>query len=99
MLPALLANKHYRLRALVPYGSRDSQVWVYEPQAHFYGEKLGPREHASASALVTLLTPVARLRPILGVVQSAVAVSGIAVIFLVILIRFGWRREKACDEI
>lgn len=99
VLPALRENKHYHLRALVPYGSRASQVWVYEPQTHFYGKMLGPREHASASALVTLLTPVARLRPILGVVQSAVAASGMAVIFLVILIRFGWRREKACDEI
>jgi 4-amino-4-deoxy-L-arabinose transferase-like glycosyltransferase len=98
VLPALKANPHYHLQATVPYGGHRSQIWVYEPQTSFRLEKLGPPE-SNHSTLIILLAPVARLRPILSIIEAAVVGSGIAVIVLTFLIRYAWRRGKAFDEI
>lgn len=99
VLPALQANPHYQLQVTVPYGRRHSQIWVYHPQTGFRFEKLGPPPANSDPTLIALLTPVTRLRPILGVIETAIAASGIAVVMLTLLIRFAWRRGKAYDEI
>lgn len=99
VLPALKANPHYHLEATVPYAGHHSQIWVYQPQGKFSSESLAPPQVKNDSTLMTLLIPVARLRPILGVIEAAVAASGVAVLILMLLIRFAWRRGKACDDI
>jgi hypothetical protein len=99
VIPALKANPHYHLQATVPYGEHHSQIWVYQPQTSFKFEKLGPLPTNNDSVFLALLTPVARLRPILGVIEAAVLASGIGVVVLTLLIRFAWRRGKAYDEI
>ena len=99
VLPALKANSHYHLQATIPHGRHASQIWVYQPQESFKHEDLRPQVMGNDSPLVTLLTPVARLRPILLAIEAAVVISGIAVVILIFLIRFGWRRGKAYDEI
>jgi 4-amino-4-deoxy-L-arabinose transferase-like glycosyltransferase len=99
VLPALRANPHYHLQATVPYGGHRSQIWIYRPQTGFRFESLGPHPVDNNSTLMTLLTPAARLRPILSVIEAGVEVSGMAVIVLTLLIRFAWRRGKAFDEI
>jgi len=99
VLPALKANTHYHLEATVPNGEHYSQLWIYRPQTAFRSEKLGPSPVKNDSPFLTLLAPTARLRPILSVIEAAVVASGVAVVVLVFLIRFSWRRGKACDEI
>lgn len=98
VLPALKANPHYHLEATVPYGGHHSQIWVYQPQAGFKFEKLGPPPTDNDSVFLALLTPAARLRPILSVIEDAIVASGIGVVVLTLLIRFAWRRGKAYDE-
>jgi 4-amino-4-deoxy-L-arabinose transferase-like glycosyltransferase len=97
LIPALRNNPHYYLTALVPYGGRVSQIWAYEPQKNFSEKELAPT--GGSGLVMSLLHPVALLRPILGSVESAVIDSGAVVFLLIVLIRFSWRRGKACDEI
>jgi hypothetical protein len=99
LLPALKSNPHYHLQVTIPRGHHASQIWLYQPQERFRNEKLGPQTIGNGSPIVTLLTPVARLRPILKIIEAAVVASSIAVVILIFLIRFGWRRGKAYDEI
>ena len=99
MVPALTANRHYHLLSAVPYGGHRSEIWEYEPQRHFASDQLGPRETPGASPLGGLLTPAARLRPILGTITGIVTVSGLAVIVLTIVIRVLWRRGKESYEL
>lgn len=99
ILPALRLNPHYHLVAIIPYGGHHSQVWEYQPQKVFVGEHLAPASGKAASPLGSLLTPVARLRPILGSIDSVVVDSGLAVLLFTALVRFAWRRGKAPDDI
>jgi 4-amino-4-deoxy-L-arabinose transferase-like glycosyltransferase len=99
ILPALKDNMRYHLQATVPYGKRYSQIWVYRPQTAFKPGKFSPSPVKNDSPFLTLLTPVARLRSILSVIEAAVVASGVAVVGLMFLIRFAWRRGKAYDEI
>ena len=99
LLPALRLNPHYHLVAIIPYGGHHSQVWQYEPQKVFLGEHLAPATGSTDSPLGSLLTPVARLRPILGSIDSVVVDSGLVVLIFTALVRFAWRRGKAPDEI
>jgi hypothetical protein len=99
MLPALAANHHYRLVASIPYGGHDSQVWEYEPQSRFQAESFGPRVSRTAAPLGSVLTPPARLKPILGTITDVVASTGIAILLFTIIVRLAWRRGKASHEI
>jgi 4-amino-4-deoxy-L-arabinose transferase-like glycosyltransferase len=99
LLPELAANHHYHLVAAVPYGGHNSQIWEYEPQRRFERDGLAPRNNAGASPLGGLLTPAARLRPILGTITGIVSISGLAVLLLTIVIRVMWRRGKESYEV
>ena len=99
LLPALATNHHYNLVAAVPYGGHKSEIWEYEPQARFEREQLAPRSDAGASPLGGLLTPAARLRPILGTITGIVSISGLAVLLLTIIIRTMWRRGKESYDV
>lgn len=98
VLPALAANHHYRLVASIPYGGHDSQVWEYEPQSRFRAESLGPRV-GRAAPLGSVLTPPARLKPILGTITDIVGCTGIAVLLFTVIVRLAWRRGKASHEV
>jgi hypothetical protein len=99
ILPALDANHHYRLVASIPYGGHDTQVWEYEPQSRFQDESFGPRVNRTATPLGSVLTPPARLKPILGTITDVVASTGIAILLFTIIVRLAWRRGKASHEI
>lgn len=99
LLPALRLNPHYRLVAVIPYGGHHTQVWDYQPQNAFVGAHLAPITRRADSPLGAFLTPVARLKPLLGSIDSVVLDSGIAVLFFTALVRFAWRRGKAPDDI
>jgi Dolichyl-phosphate-mannose-protein mannosyltransferase len=98
ILPTLVANQHYHLVAKVPYGGHESKIWEYEPQKWFKAEQLGVRVRVGDSPLGGLLTPAARLRPILGTISDIVSSTGIAAFLFTITVRFAWRRRKASDE-
>jgi hypothetical protein len=93
LVPLLVHSTHYQLAATIPYW--DSLIWVRDPQVHVSYDL--PR--ATGSPLVSILTPAARLRPLLGKITGAVAASGIAVFVLTLLIRFAWRRRKAAQDL
>jgi len=99
ILPALNRNHHYRLVASIPYGGHDTQVWEYEPQSHFQAESFGPSVSRTATPLGSVLTPPARLKPILGTITDVVASTGIAILLFTIIVRLAWRRGKASHEI
>lgn len=99
ILPALAANHHYRLVASIPYGGHDSQVWEYEPQSRFQAESFGPRVSRAQAPLGSVLTPPARLKPILGTITDIVTCTGIAILLFTIIVRLAWRRGKASHEI
>jgi hypothetical protein len=99
ILPALEANHHYRLVASIPYGGHDTQVWEYEPQSRFRAESSGPRVSRAAMPLGSVLTPPARLKPILGTITDVVVSTGIAILLFTIIVRLAWRRGKASHEI
>lgn len=92
LVPLLIQSKHYRLAATIPYW--DSLIWLRDPQVHV-SYQLPP---STGSPLASILTPAARLRPLLGKITAAVAGSGMAVLVLTLLIRFAWRRRKAAEE-
>jgi 4-amino-4-deoxy-L-arabinose transferase-like glycosyltransferase len=98
LLPALEANAHYQLTAAVPYGSKDSEIWEYRPSGHFESLDLSPPT-PPGTPLGSLLTPAIRPRAILGTLGSTVIFSGAGVLLITVLIRLGWRRGKASDEI
>ncbi len=98
LLPALEANTNYQLVAEVPYGRRDSQVWEYRLLNAVTTADLAPVS-APSTPLGSFLTPGAHTRPVLGTLGTSVIVSGLAVAFMTVLVRFGWRRGKASDEI
>jgi hypothetical protein len=93
LVPLLAQSKHYRVAAAIPYWH--SLIWLREPQLHVSYHLAA----STGSPLVTILTPAARLRPLLGKITEAVAGSGIAVLLLTLLIRFTWRRRKAAEEL
>jgi hypothetical protein len=99
IVPALDANHHYRLVASIPYGGHDTRVWQYEPQSRFQAESFGPRVSKTATPLGSVLTPPARLKPILGTITDVVASTGIAILLFTIIVRLAWRRRKASHEI
>jgi len=92
LVPLLVDSKHYRLAAAIPYWH--SLIWLRDPQVPVHYSL--PR--SAGSPLISILTPAARLRPLLGKITGAVAASGIAVLLLTLLIRFTWRRRKAAEE-
>jgi hypothetical protein len=98
ILPALATNRHYHLMTSVPYGGHDSEVWEYEPQRRFQDEELSPHMNKNDSPLGGLLTPPARLKPILGIITDIVALTGLAVLLFTIIVRLTWRRGKASHE-
>jgi len=99
ILPALTASQNYHLVALVPYGTRTSQIWEYEPQAQFRSARQSTALAAGPSLLQSVLMPTPRLRPLMGSVSTLVLGSGVCVASFTILVRFGWRRGKASDEV
>jgi hypothetical protein len=98
VLPALAANPRYHLVASVPYGGHDTEVWEYKPQTRFRAERLAPAVSKAESPLGSLLTPPARLRPILGTITGIVTLTGIAVLLFAAAVRLAWRRGKASHE-
>ena len=98
VLPALAANRHYHLLTSVPYGGHESEVWKYEPQRRFQSELLNPHVSKDESPLGSLLTPPARLKPILGTITDIVTLTGLAVLLFTIVVRLAWRRGKASHE-
>jgi Dolichyl-phosphate-mannose-protein mannosyltransferase len=93
LVPLLAKSKHYRLAAVIPYWH--SLIWLRDPQVHVSYHLA----QSTVSPLVSILTPTARLRPLLGKITEAVAGSGIAVLLFTLLIRFAWRRRKAAEEL
>jgi len=99
ILPAITANQRYELVASVPYGKRMGEIWEYQSQAHFRSQRQSTAATSGPSLLASVLTPTPRLRPLMGTVSAVVLGSGGVVALFTVVVRLGWRRGKASDEI
>ncbi len=51
------------------------------------------------SEIISLLFPVSRPTPFLGIVGACFSWSAVAALLLTIGVRFGWRRHKGLEDV
>lgn len=98
LVASLKRNPNYQLVADVPYGRRGAEVWAYRTQPRVSTSALSPPSVA-VPIVREVLNPVERPSRVLGPILLATEITGAIALILMLLIRYGWRRGKASQEL